>query len=277
MTTLDLMSGLSFVKGHGTRNDFVLLPDRDDRVTLGPDLVRALCDRRAGVGGDGVIRVAASATGTWFMDYWNADGTTAEMCGNGARLFARFLVDEGWQEPGTFDFVTRGGPRTATVGPTGDVGIGMGPVRVGPGSVARAGGREWAGLAVDVGNPHLACLLGPDDDLAALDLSTAPRFDPALFPHGTNVEFVRVDGPDRISMRVFERGVGETQSCGTGTVAAAAALLADVGRTGGRVQVDVPGGTVWVDLAERAGTGHPAATLTGPAVLVARGTVGADL
>ena len=261
----------SFVKGHGTRNDFVLLPDRDDALTLDPELVRVLCDRRAGIGGDGVIRVAPDATGGWFMDYWNADGTTAEMCGNGARVFARFLVDEGWQQPGTFDFVTRGGPRTATVGASGDVTIGMGPVRTGPGGRAASSGRSWEGLAVDVGNPHLACLLGPDDDLAGLDLQSAPEFDRATFPHGANVEFVQVLGEDHVAMRVFERGVGETMSCGTGTVAAAAALLAAAGRRAGRVRVDVPGGTVQVELSDGDGSGHPAATLTGPAELVARG------
>lgn len=268
-----MSSSRSFVKGHGTRNDFVLLPDRDDELTITPELVQALCDRRSGIGGDGLIRVVPDATGSWFMDYWNADGTTAEMCGNGARLFARFLVDEGWQRSGTFDFVTRGGPRTATLGAEGDVTIGMGPVRLGLTSRARIPSGEWEGVSVDVGNPHLACLLGPADDLSALDLKTLPEFDHAMFPHGTNVEFVRVDGPDAVSMRVYERGVGETESCGTGTVAAAAAHLAAGERLAGSVRVDVLGGTVRVDLAEGDGTGHPSASLTGPAVLVARGTV----
>lgn len=260
-----------FVKGHGTRNDFVLLPDRGDELTITPDLVRALCDRRSGIGGDGLIRVVPDRTGPWFMDYWNADGTTAEMCGNGARLFARFLVDEGWQASGTFDFVTRGGPRTATLDDVGDVTIGMGPVRLGLQSRARIRSGEFEGLAVDVGNPHLACLTA--GDLAALDLETAPEFDQALFPQGANVEFLRIDGPDAISMRVFERGVGETESCGTGTVAAAAAYLAATERFGGSVRVDVLGGSVRVDLAAGDGLGHPAASLTGPAVVVARGTV----
>src|SRR3954471_14689548 len=105
--------GVPFVKGHGTENDFVLLPDRDGSLTVTEAQVRALCDRRAGLGGDGVIRVAPSGNGGFFMDYRNADGSYAQMCGNGARLFARFLVDIGWEEAGSFSFETRGGRRTA--------------------------------------------------------------------------------------------------------------------------------------------------------------------
>lgn len=266
------MPGVPFVKGHGTENDFVLLPDRDGLLEITDSQVRALCDRRAGLGADGVIVVRGSTVpGTdFFMDYRNADGSFAQMCGNGARLFARFLVDAGWQDPGSFAFLTRGGIRTAAVGPVGDVIIGMGPATVGAGSKAELAGVAFSGTAVDVGNPHLVTILYSAADLDDLDLTDAPVVDPAMFPDGVNVEFVVPVAADHLRMRVFERGVGETRSCGTGTVAAAAAFRALSGGSRQRVRVDVPGGSVIVTFAAD-GT-----SLTGPAVLVAQGTVDQD-
>jgi diaminopimelate epimerase len=272
-----------FLKGHGTENDFVLLPDLSDQWSPTASQVRALCDRRAGIGGDGVIRIVRSREpGTrFFMDYRNADGSLAQMCGNGARVFARYLVDAELEQPGTFRFATRGGIRSARLGPDGDVSIEMGPAVVGGTSDAVLRGATFAGTAVDVGNPHLvAQLTGGPQQLSALDLTSAPDFDAALFPDGVNVEFVVPLGPDHISMRVYERGVGETRSCGTGTVAAAAAFRSAAtvgdgssgpGRTDAdRVRVDVPGGVVQVAFAA------DGATLTGPAVLVATGTIDAQ-
>jgi diaminopimelate epimerase len=271
---------IAFVKGHGTENDFVLLPDPDGTLELTAGLTRALCDRHAGLGADGAIRVARDGTGGFLMDYRNADGSLAEMCGNGARVFARFLVDAGWADPGRIEFATRGGPRWAELGPTGDVTIGMGPVRVGAPTTATIAGDEIPGVAVDVGNPHLVCPVSQDP--AAFDLTVAPTIDAALFPDGANVELVQAVGPGEVLMRVHERGVGETRSCGTGTVAAAAAHLAAAGRADGTVRVRVPGGTVTVQIVGGPAGGRangpadgPAntATLTGPAVLVASGTV----
>lgn len=265
---------MPFVKGHGTENDFVLLPDLDDQWSPTETQVRALCDRRAGLGADGIIRIVRSSEpGTrFFMDYRNADGSLAEMCGNGARVFARYLVDAELEQPGGFRFATRGGIRSARLGPGGDVTIEMGPVAVGATSDARLSGATFAGTAVDVGNPHLVCLLaGGASELAGLDLTEPPDFDAAVFPDGVNVEFIVPLGPDHISMRVHERGVGETRSCGTGTVAAAAAFRSRTavagGTEAGRVMVDVPGGSVQVELSAGG------ATLTGPAVLVGVGTV----
>lgn len=266
------MSGIPFVKGHGTQNDFVLLPDLDDVLQITDSQVRALCDRRAGLGADGVI-IVRKATGDstgFFMDYRNADASLAQMCGNGARLFARYLVDVGWEQPGTFQFLTRGGTRTARLGRYGAVTIDMGPARVGGSARAELAGVGFAGVAVDVGNPHLVTILDVDQDLDGLDLTTAPGFDHQDFPAGVNVEFVEPVAADHIRMRVFERGVGETRSCGTGTVAAAAAFLAAAGGADRRIRVDVPGGSVTVTFAVD-GT-----SLTGPAVLVARGTIDLD-
>ena len=260
------LPAVEFVKGHGTENDFVLLPDPAGALEISASQVRAICDRHAGLGADGVIRVAPAPAGgssTFVMDYRNADGSLAEMCGNGARVFARYLVDTGGAPPGRLVFDTRGGVRTADVPETGDVTIGMGPARLGPTSSSVLDHREFPGVAVDVGNPHLVCLT--DVELSGLDLTVQPAFDPVIFPSGVNIEFVTVLGPDKVMMRVHERGVGETRSCGTGTVAVAAAHLAATGRSVGTVTVGVPGGSVVVGITE------DDSTLTGPAVLVASG------
>ena len=270
---------LSFAKGHGTRNDFVLVTDADDARPLTDDDVRFLADRRSGIGGDGVLRAVRARhvpgwdgdPGLWFMDYRNADGSIAEMCGNGVRVFARYLVEEGLVPEGTtsIDLGTRAGLRTAELLPDGRVRVWMGrPETNDAGTVVRVDGQEWGATSVDVGNPHAVVLLGEGDALAALDLGDAPEWTPrANFPHGVNVEFVDELAEDRVRMRVFERGVGETESCGTGTVAVASAVARAHGKTEGRWTVEVPGGEVVVDLA------GGEAWLTGPAVIVARGHV----
>jgi diaminopimelate epimerase len=257
--------GLPFVKGHGTENDFILLPDPGGTLELTAALARSLCDRHAGLGADGVIRVARESTGGFLMDYRNADGSLAEMCGNGARVFARYLVDAGWAPPGRIEFATRGGTRTADLGPDGDVTVHLGPVTFGGPGVARLAGVPFPGRAVSVGNPHLVCFT--DTPLAALDLGVAPALEPDQFPQGANVEFVNPQGAGQVRMRVYERGVGETRSCGTGTVAVAAGWLSEQGHSRGAVEVGVPGGMVRVEV------GDGWSTLCGPAVIVASGTV----
>jgi diaminopimelate epimerase len=270
---------MRFVKGHGTENDFVILPDPDGSLDLTPELVAALCDRRAGIGADGVLRVVrckalgrddlVSGHGAeWFMDYRNADGGLAEMCGNGARVFARYLVDAGLAAPGELPIATRAGVRTATLGRTGDVTIDMGAPRVEGTGRASARGRVYEGLRVSVGNPHLACPV--EAPVAGIDLSCAPEVDPAAFPEGVNVEFFRPLGDGAVEMRVYERGSGETRSCGTGTVATAVAAARAAGRTEGSWEIVVPGGTVTVTLD---GT---TSLLRGPAVLVAEGDLRSD-
>jgi diaminopimelate epimerase len=265
---------MRFAKGHGTENDFVILLDPDGSQGLTAGLAARLCDRRAGIGGDGVLRaVRTSALGAaglaagaaeWFMDYRNADGSLAEMCGNGIRVFARYLARHGLVERQEFTVASRSGPRRVRLDACGDISADMGAVAVlGPGS-AVVGGQAYPGLRVSVGNPHLACLV--EDPLAAFDLSRPPGLDPGQFPEGGNVELVRVTGARRVAMRVHERGSGETRSCGTGAVAAAAAAAAIAnGRDGNTWQVSVPGGTLAVTL-EADG-----AWLTGPAVIVAEG------
>ena len=269
---------LDFAKGHATLNDFVLVTDADGSHPLSADDVRFLADRRAGIGGDGVLRAVRGRhvpgwdgdPEAWFMDYRNADGSLAEMCGNGARLFARYLVEEGLVPPdaATIDFGTRAGPRRATPLPDGRVRVWMGRPQVEDAAASvSVDGHDWPATAVDVGNPHAVAVVAADD-LAALDLSRQPAWRPDdRFPHGVNVEFVDVVGDRHLRLRVHERGVGETASCGTGTVAAAVAVASARGTGDGTWQIDVPGGTLEVELAERQ------AWLTGPAVIVARGRV----
>lgn len=263
------MGGIEFLKGHGTQNDFVLLPDPSARLDLTPERVAALCDRRRGLGADGVLRVVrASALGVesageWFMDYRNADGSIAEMCGNGVRVFARHLVDAGLAEQGEFTVGSRAGDRPVVVHPDRSVTVHMGPATITGTSVTMVAGRPFSGVAVDVGNPHLVTAL--DDDVAGLDLREQPEYDHDVFPSGVNLEFVNVLGEGALRMRVHERGVGETRACGTGTVAAVAATLHLAGTDAGEASVDIPGGRVLITV-ERG-----AATLTGPAEIVARG------
>jgi diaminopimelate epimerase len=208
------------------------------------------------------------------MDYRNADGSLAEMCGNGIRVFARYLARHRLVAAPEFTVATRSGPRRVRLNATGDVTADMGAVAVlGPGRAVVAG-QAYSGLRVSVGNPHLACLV--EDPLAAFDLSRPPGLDPRQFPEGGNVELVRVTGARSVAMRVHERGSGETRSCGTGAVAAAAAAAAtanghggngqaEEGQAGDTWEVTVPGGTLGVTL--DAGR----AWLTGPAVIVAEG------
>ncbi|RBY91382.1 diaminopimelate epimerase [Blastococcus sp. TF02A-30] len=283
-----MLKGPRVLKGHGTENDFVVLPDPDGTVwpedRLDAATVRRLCDRRAGLGGDGVLRLVRSvhvpdapavlgeALGSceWFMDHRNADGSYAEMCGNGIRLFLHALVAEGLLERSACEagvlVGTRGGPRRVGAVPGGGYWVDMGPAREFGHGTARLDGRSFAGRAVSMGNPHLAALT--DVDVDTLDLTGAPEFDPALFPDGVNVELVNVLEPAaHVRLRVFERGVGETRSCGTGACAAAYAALAAEDRTEGTVVVDVPGGRLAVQVDPRT------TVLTGPAVLVSAGVL----
>ncbi|WP_110183062.1 diaminopimelate epimerase [Nocardioides solisilvae] len=261
-----------FLKGHGTENDFVLLPDHDGTVhgDLSPDRVRALCDRRAGLGADGVLRVLrTTAVGAgdpeWFMDYRNADGSVSEMCGNGLRVFVRHLVDEGLVPAGEpVPVATRDGIKVCTV--DGDlVTLDMGVPEVLGETWVQVGDRSWSALHVDMGNPHAVAFVDDLDD--AGPLLVPPSHDGAVYPYGVNVEFVVRREGAHVAMRVHERGSGETRSCGTG----ACAVMVAAARQDGvprptTYRVDVPGGTLHVTWTE-----DDHVLLTGPAVVVARG------
>ena len=224
----DMTREIAFTKGHGTENDFVLVPDLDGARELTPETVAALADRRAGIGGDGVIRIvpAASAieaevrdqarSARWFMDYRNADGSVAEMCGNGTRVFAAYLRREGLETADEFAIATRAGVKTVRVEGE-EFAVDLGPWRLtDPMAAERDGfdalvhvddGDPFSALSVDLGNPHTVLALPETVDLAAIDLTRAPVVRPTP-ARGTNVELVRPLGPDHIAMRVHERGVG---------------------------------------------------------------------
>jgi diaminopimelate epimerase len=287
---------MRFSKYHGIKNDFVLIGDPDGAETLTPELIVALCDRRGGVGADGVIRIVRgsvaarlgladpeAAAAAFFMDHYNADGTPAEMCGNGIRCLAAFAFDRGLTSSTQLDVMTRAGMKHLELdiagGTVRQVSVDMGrpvlDVALIP-FVAAGGaptfvsqpldveGRTWTATAVSMGNPHIVLQLDPDEDLPAIDL---PRIGPAVerrpeFPHGTNVEFVKVVD-DSIQMRVWERGVGETAACGTGACAAlvACSLAGLCPRT---ADVHLPGGTLRIAWDDDSGT----VTMTGPAAWV---------
>jgi diaminopimelate epimerase len=269
---------MRFAKGHGTGNDFVVLPDLDGALALNPVAIRALCDRRHGIGGDGVLRVVATAKveevahlagdADWFMDYHNADGTTAEMCGNGIRVYARWLQRLGLAGAGSLPVATRDGIKlvTLTDDEYGPITVDMGaPQLPGTPRTVRVDGRSYDGLEVWMGNPHVVVNVADLSDAGALII--APEIDPQL---ETNVEFVVHTGPGALSMRVHERGSGETQSCGTGACAAGVASAVRAGASNGRWTVDVPGGRL-----EVAWTGDTV-LLTGPAEIVADGELDSE-
>ncbi|WP_316780524.1 diaminopimelate epimerase [Streptomyces sasae] len=278
---------IPFLKGHGTENDFVIVPDPDNALDLTPATVAALCDRRAGIGADGVLHVVRSAAhpeakgmaadAEWFMDYRNGDGSIAEMCGNGVRVFARYLQHAGHVTEGDLAVATRGGVKKVHIAKDGDVTVGMGSARLPEGDVTvSVGDRTWPARNVNMGNPHAVAFV---EDLAhAGDLYTPPPFSPpSAYPEGVNVEFVVDRGPRHVAMRVHERGSGETRSCGTGACAVAVAAIrrdgADPAATGTPVTytVDVPGGRLVI-------TERPDGEIemTGPAVIVAEGEIDAE-
>ncbi|GGY25792.1 diaminopimelate epimerase [Streptomyces djakartensis] len=278
---------IPFLKGHGTENDFVIVPDPENTVELSPAAVAALCDRRAGIGGDGLLHVVRSAAhpeakgmaaeAEWFMDYRNGDGSIAEMCGNGVRVFARYLQRAGHAAEGDLAIATRGGVKTVHISKDGDITVGMGKALLPEGDVrVSVGERSWPARNVNMGNPHAVAFV--EDLEHAGDLLSPPPFSPATaYPDGVNVEFVVDRGPGHVAMRVHERGSGETRSCGTGACAVAVAAArrdgADPAVTGTPVTytVDVPGGTLVIT--ERPGG---QIEMTGPAVIVAEGEIDAE-
>jgi diaminopimelate epimerase len=290
---------VAFTKGHGTGNDFVVIPDPDGALDLSDDQVAVLCDRRFGIGADGILRVVRSAAreggaddatsasaaiaagAEWFMDYRNADGSKAEMCGNGIRVFARYLADAGWAVVGEDPVLigTRAGVKAVTRSELGFE-ADLGTWRVEPDEVlvrARGLGVPRPGLGIDVGNPHIVVALSNAEELEALDLAVRPQLQPEP-ARGANIEFVVPSDPlvregvGSIRMRVFERGVGETLSCGTGVAAAALAVRHWAGPAApDHWVVDVPGGTLGVRMPEVDGRRH--VLLSGPATLVYTGEV----
>ncbi|MFD9439828.1 diaminopimelate epimerase [Streptomyces sp. NPDC060006] len=275
---------IAFLKGHGTENDFVIIPDPENTVALPQAAVAALCDRRAGIGGDGLLHVVRSAAhpearsmaaeAEWFMDYRNGDGSIAEMCGNGVRVFARYLQRAGHVAEGDIAVATRAGVKSVHIAKEGDITVAMGRARLPEGDVTvSVGERSWPARNVNMGNPHAVAFVEDLDH--AGNLYAAPPFTPAsAYPDGVNVEFVVDRGLHHVALRVHERGSGETRSCGTGACAVAVAAArrdgADPAVTGvpATYTVDVPGGRLVIT--ERT---DGEIEMTGPAVIVAEGEI----
>jgi len=289
---------LNFTKGHGTGNDFVLFLDPEGEINLTASQIAKICDRHFGVGADGLIRVIKSANlaagaaslkeepqATWFMDYYNADGSTAEMCGNGTRVFARYLTEKGLVELGdgdTLSIGTRAGVKDLQRNMAGFA-VDLGRWKLEPDDfLVQAHDIEVArpGQGINVGNPHVVVALASASELLNLDLTKAPVINPHP-QHGANVEFVVPaepmvkNGVGSIQMRVYERGVGETLSCGTGIVAAALATRHWAGAGApNQWQVTVPGGVLGVRIFAAEDGEHVG--LSGAADLVFDGQINLD-
>ncbi|MGH2750903.1 MAG: diaminopimelate epimerase [Actinomycetota bacterium] len=273
---------MRFVKYQGTGNDFVMVADPGDTLELSPSLVRSLCDRRLGIGADGVIRVAPAADADFFMDYVNSDGSRSEMCGNGIRCLAVFARAEGLTDKHVIDVATGAGVKTVFV--EGDrVRVDMGPPIFEPSGVpveVEGSHALHTKLEVDdevlevailsMGNPHAVLFVA---DAATAPVTTlGPRLEQhAIFPNKANIEFATVESSDRITMRVWERGARETMACGTGAcvVAVAGRLLH---HTDEKVGVSLPGGRLEVEWAGSLTDEQPV-FMTGPAVEVFAGEI----
>lgn len=286
---------LHFTKGHGTGNDFVLFSDPEGEIDLTPRQVAAIADRHFGVGGDGVIRavrsnrladgaaaLAEDDSAEWFMDYHNADGSPSEMCGNGIRVYAKYLVENGLATLGTGETLaigTRGGVRDVQQNLSGFQ-VDMGRWSLDGGEpLVRAKNLKVArpGLGINVGNPHVVVALSSETELESADLSYIPVLEPEP-AGGANVEFVVPmdpmvkDGIGYVRMRVHERGSGETLSCGTGAVAAALATRYWAGEGApNQWRVELPGGTLGVRMWAAEDGEH--VSLSGPAELVYTGAL----
>ncbi len=242
----------------GLGNDFVVV---EGPLDLSVETIAAWCDRRRGIGADGVLEVTPIDAGRVRMRYWNADGGEAEMCGNGLRCVARYALDRGWVESDAFIVETAVGPRPVRVNDGGSVRVLLGNPTTGPEVEVDGALIE----TVNMGNPH-AINWVDDTRLAPVESRGAAVERAEPFPDGTNVEFAAVTGPDRIELRVWERGIGETLACGTGA-AATAHLAHEKGLVGSTVAMELRGGVLLVDLADEG------AWIEGPATTVFSGEI----
>ncbi len=280
-----MIEELRFSKYHGTGNDFVMIEDLDDERPLNPNRVAALCDRRFGVGADGVIRIVrGTGAADFLMDYRNADGSLAEMCGNGVRCLGKLVYERGFTSKREIDVDTRSGLKHLSLhvsdGVVDDVTVGMGapnftkaaiPMRGPAWETFQAepfdigGGTTMKATALSMGNPHLVLFVEDDPDRYHVAHIGPALEHHELFPERTNVEFAQVLG-DELKARVWERGSGETMACGTGACAVAVAAN-EAGLVPPRTVVRFPGGRVTVERVA------DDVLLTGPAEKVFDGVV----
>ncbi len=278
---------IKFQKMHGTRNDFVVFHDLTDALKLSPEQVTGICDRRTGVGADGVIVVRSDESSDFSMDYVNSDGSVAEMCGNGIRCLAKYAYDNGLTTDRVIRVRTGAGIKVLELFPGPDgridtVRVDMGKPDFDPRLIPmdlhteivpivdypiEAQGRVFTATMVSMGNPH--CVIFVPDDPQTLPALYGPALEAhPLFPAKTNVEFIRIIDRSHILMRVWERGSGETFACGTGACAAAvAARLKDM--VDSEATVHLKGGDLFIDWK----TPDSSVFMTGPSVSVYNGTI----
>jgi diaminopimelate epimerase len=246
---------VEFVKAHGTGNDFVVVEDLNDHYQLTPELVRAVCDRHFGVGADGLIRIAPGTEAPFFMDYRNADGSLAEMCGNGVRVVGKYLGDRGLVA-GAFDLETRAGVKHLELhaddgGCIDRVTVDMGAPTLGDERTLEVDGEPVIASTLSMGNPHAVVFVDDAASARRLAETLGPALDThAWFPRKANAEWCHVAGPDTLDLVVWERGCGITLACGTGACATAVAACvtgrAEVGR---ELTVRLPGGALAITVA----------------------------
>ncbi len=238
---------MDFVKMEGLGNDFIVV---DGPVELGVETIQRLCDRRFGVGADGILEIRRVDRTRIGMRYWNADGGEAEMCGNGLRCLARLAVLRGWVDGDSLTIDTAVGPMPATVLDDGTVRALVGEAEVAGGPMDIADHRVYP---IRVGNPHGVVFVDDPDTVDVAAIGSRIEHD-AAFPDRANVEFVAVEGLGRIRARIWERGVGETMASGTGSTAAAYAAIqyrdvetpCVVMLPGGRLTIELEGSRAWM-------------------------------
>lgn len=265
---------LDFVKMNGAGNDFILIDNRAGTIKLTTEQIVRLCNRQRGIGADGLLLLVPNKSGKadWSWDFFNSDGSAADMCGNGARCFARFVQSVASVKDQT-SFETGAGVISATFhGARVTVNLTT-PKELRLGEVVPAAGAKLTIHSLNTGVPH-AVVFVPDADQAMVQqLGAEIRYHAHFKPKGTNVNFVQVLGPNRIRVRTYERGVeGETLACGTG-VTASALIASRVHQFTSPVQVQVQGGDLLEVTWTNVGEGFTDVKLNGPADFVFKGTI----
>lgn len=263
---------MQFTKMHGLGNDYVYIFGGPERTAELANLSIRVSRRHFSIGSDGLIQITPSAVADFKMRIFNADGSEANMCGNGIRCVGKYVYDKGLTEKTTLNIETKSGIRTLELHPVDGevqtVSVDMGKITVSPVKTLTVDGAEYSVTPVNVGNPHIVLFVGDAEAVALSEIG--PKLEKhAEFPGGVNVEFVQVTGDNRLRMRVWERGSGITMACGTGTCASVAAAVHHglcSGESPVRVQLD--GGELEIQM-----TPEGTAIMTGPAEIAFEGEI----
>lgn len=277
---------LKFTKMHGIANDYIYINCFEEKVDEPNALSIRLSDRRRSIGGDGVILICPSEVADFRMRMFNADGSEGKMCGNGTRCIGKYVYDKGLTDKTTVTLETLAGIKTLDLhvenGKVASVTVDMGKAEFTPSEVPVkydgaemvsapmvVDGKSYTATAVSMGNPH--CVIFTNDDISKLELEKiGPSFEHnPIFPDRVNTEFVNIIDDHTLSMRVWERGSGETMACGTGACAvAASAVKTGICKAGEKITVKLLGGDLEIVIADDFGV-----SMTGPAEIAFEGTV----